>query len=204
VPVVPYGIGWPLPLQVANPCRHRYGVPVNWRFWLTAVMAVSTLMTVGGCAVTVAGTPQRVTENAAAAERGYGYADERCGLLSDATVREIVGGERALRPYSGAVCQYIVTRHSAIVDVTYSWFEAGSLDRELALAKTNKAQVSNMVIQRREAFIARRSVTGTSCSATAATNPGVASWWVQTRGDAGIDSCRVAQALLDKTLSSEL
>jgi hypothetical protein len=176
---------------------------VNWRFLAVAVI-VWTLMTVVGCSVTVAGTAQRVTDDAAVSEHGYGYANDRCGLLSDITVQGIVGGERVLRPYSGAVCQYVLMRQSTFVDVTYSWFETGSLDRERMLAQTNKAQITDIVIQRRQAFLARRSETGNACSATAATNPGVAGWWVQTRGDAGIDPCHVAQALLDKTLSSDL
>ena len=161
-----------------------------------------TLMTVVGCSVTVAGTPQRVTD-AAPSERGYGYANDRCGLLSDVTVQGIVGGDRVLRPYSGAVCQYIVTRQSTFVDVVYSWFESGSLERERGVAQANKAQITEIVIQRRQGFIARRP-DGDACSVTAATNPGVASWWVQARSDAGIDPCHVAQALLDKTLSTEL
>jgi hypothetical protein len=164
-------------------------------------MGVSTLMT--GCSVTVAGTPQRVTE-AAASEHGYGYANERCGLLSDVTVQGIVGSDKLVRPYSGAVCQYVLTRHSTFVDVVYSWFETGTLERERTLAQTHKAQITDLVVQRRQAFVARGAVTGNGCSAAAATNPGVATWWVQTRGDAGIDPCRVAQALLDKTLSADL
>jgi hypothetical protein len=174
---------------------------VNWRFFAAAVM---TLMTVAGCSATVAGTPQRATESAASSEHEYGYADERCGLLSDITVQGIVGADKVLRPYSGAVCQYVLTRHSTFVDVVYSWFETGSLERERTMARTNKAQVTDVVIQRREGFVARRPVTDNACSATATTNPGVATWWVQARGDAGVDPCRVAQALLDKTLSSDL
>jgi len=162
------------------------------------------VMTVAGCSVTVAGTPQRVTDDAARSEHEYGYAADRCGMLSDVTVQGIVGGDKLLRPYSGAVCQYVLVRHSTFIDVTYSWFETGSLERERKMAQTNTAQITDMVVQRREGFIARSSVTGNACSATATTNPGVATWWVQTRGDAGIEPCRVAQALLDKTLSSDL
>jgi len=52
--------------------------------------------------------------------------------------------------------------------------------------------------------LARRSVTGNACSATADTNPGVASWWVQVRADEPLDPCQMAQTLLSKTLSSEM
>ncbi|HUM00612.1 MAG TPA: DUF3558 family protein, partial [Mycobacterium sp.] len=107
-------------------------------------------------------------------------------------------------PYSGAVCQYVLRRQSTIIDLTYSWFETGSLERERDLAESNKAQITDAVVERHQAFLARRSVTGNGCSATAATNPGVASWWVQIRGDAPTDPCQVAQTLLSKTLSSDM
>ena len=109
--------------------------------------------------------------------------------MQDITVQQIVGADKVVRPYSGAVCQYILTKQSTVIDLTYSWFETGSLDRERELAGANKAQITDVVVERHQAFLARRAVTGNACSATAATNPGVASWWVQIRGEA-TDPCQ--------------
>lgn len=167
-------------------------------------MVVSALMTAVGCSRTVTGSAQRAVDAPTASSRGYGYTDDRCGLLHDSTVQEIVGADELVRPYSGAVCQYVLTRQSTVIDLTYSWFETGSLERERDLAESNKAQITDAVVERHQAFLARRSVTGNGCSATAATNPGVASWWVQIRGDAPTDPCQVAQTLLSKTLSSDM
>jgi hypothetical protein len=171
---------------------------------LIAVMVVSTLMTGVGCSHTVTGAAKRASHDDGAAERGYGYAADRCGLLQDNSIQEIVGADDLVRPYSGAVCQYVLTRESTLIDLTYSWFATGSLDRERALAQSNKAQISDVVVESHQAFLARRSVTGNACSATAGTNPGVASWWVQFRGDSSADPCQVAQKLLAKTLSSDM
>lgn len=167
-------------------------------------MVVTVLMAVVGCSHSVSGTAERVTHDGSASERGYGYTDDRCGRLQDISIQEIAAADGLVRPYSGAVCQYLLTRGSTTVDLTYSWFETGTLDRERGVAQANNAQISDVSVERHQAFLARRSVTGNACSATAATNPGVASWWVQFRGDSSNDPCQIAQILLAKTLSSDL
>jgi hypothetical protein len=167
-------------------------------------MVVAAAMTIAACTHTVAGTAQRAVHQEAGSARGYGYINDRCGLLHDSTVRDIAGADEIVRPYSGAVCQYVLMRQSTTIDITFSWFEAGSLDRERGLAQAKKAQITEVVVERHQAFLARRSVTGNACAATAATNPGVASWWVQVRGDAPTDPCQVAQTLLSKTLAADL
>lgn len=167
-------------------------------------MVASAAMTVVGCSRTVTGSPQRVVESATTTARGYGYTDDRCGLLHDSAVQEIVGADDLVRPYSGAVCQYVLMRQSTTVDLTFSWFETGSFDRERELAESHAAQITDVVVERRRAFLARRSVTGSACAATADTAPGVASWWVQFRGDSPADPCQVAQTLLSRTLSSDM
>lgn len=157
-----------------------------------------------GCSHTVTGTAQRATHDETISERGYGYTADRCGLLGDNSIQQIVDADELIRPYSGAVCQFVLTKQSSFIDLTYSWFETGSLDRERQLAQANKAQISDVVVEGHQAFLARRSVTGNACSATAATKPGVASWWVQLRGGSSTDPCQIAQKLLAKTLSSDM
>jgi hypothetical protein len=170
----------------------------------TPVMVAASAMTIAGCTQIVAGTAQRAMHDEAGWARGYGYINDRCGLLHDSTVRDIAGADEIARPYSGAVCQYVLMRQSTALDITFSWFETGSLDRERGLAQSKKAQITELVIERHQALLARRSVTGNACAGTAATNPGVASWWVQVRGDAPIDPCQLAQTLLSKTLAADL
>jgi hypothetical protein len=178
--------------------------PMSWHGLAVAVVVVSTPTAMVACTETVDGTAQRDTQTEGGSSRGYGYAENRCGLLLDTTVQEIIGADKVVRPYSGAVCQYVMSRHSAVVDVTFSWFGTGTLERERAVAEQKHAEISDIVVQRHQGFLARRSVTGNACSATAATNPGVVSWWVQVRGDAAADPCADAQSLLFKTLTSEL
>jgi hypothetical protein len=176
---------------------------MNWRgLAIAAVVALAPVA--AACTQMVNGTAQRGLEPQDRAAKGYGFAGDRCGLLLDTTIASVVGATDVVRPYSGAVCQYVMARNSSIIDATFSWFETGTLDRERALARENHAQLTDVVVQRHQAFLARRSVTGNACSATAATNPGVVSWWVQIRGDAGADPCKEAQNLLAKTLTSDM
>ena len=70
----------------------------------------------------------------------------------------------------------------ALSTSTFSWYETGSLDRERALATERGATITEKVVERHQAFLARRDTTGAACSATAAAGTGVLSWWVQFRG----------------------
>lgn len=173
-------------------------------FGSIAVAAVVAVVTVAGCAETVDGSAQRARSAVPDPDRSYGYVDDRCGLLVDETVQEILGADSLMRPYSGAVCQYVVLRGDETVDATYSWFQAGTLDRERALAAERGARVADAVVERHEAFTARRDVTGAACSVTAAAGSGVLSWWVQLRGESTGDPCGEAEELLAATLRADM
>ena len=173
-------------------------------------MAVTAMVTVAGCSHTVSGTAQRADTGSAGSDRGYGYVDDRCGLLVDKSVQDLLKADNIVRPYSGAVCQYVLSRKAGpnsapmMLDVVFSWFEFGSLDRERTVAQDRKALITDTVVERHQAFLARRDVTGAACSATAAAGSGVLSWWVQYRGENSGDPCQDAQTLLSKTLQAEL
>lgn len=177
-----------------------------------AVLAVTALVAVAGCAQTVSGNPRRARPAVPDPNRSYGYVDDRCGLLVDGTVQELIGADNVARPYSGAVCQYVLARGSgpgavappAMIDVTFAWFDTGSIDRERALASGRGANVTDKIVERHEAFLARRDTTGAACSATAAAGTGVLSWWVQFRGQHNGDPCTDAEKLLSATLRSDL
>jgi hypothetical protein len=178
---------------------------MRWRVNQVAVAAVTAVVIVAGCSSTVSGTARRAQPHVPDPNRSYGYVDDRCGLLLDASIQETLGAEHVVRPYSGAVCQYVLTRADTTIDVAFSWFETGSLDRERALAAERGATITETDVERHKAFLARRDTTGAACSATAAAGTGVLSWWVQFRGTAvGGDPCQDAEKLLSATLQSDL
>jgi uncharacterized protein DUF3558 len=168
------------------------------------VLVVTAVVTVTACSQTVSGSAERARPETPDPNRTYGYVDDRCGLLQDATIQETLHADNVVRPYSGAVCQYVLMRQSTMIDVTFSWFETGTLDRERALARERDEQVTDTVVERHEAFLARRSPTGVACAATAAAGHGVLSWWVQFRGQSTGDPCKDAEQLLSGTLSADM
>jgi hypothetical protein len=172
-----------------------------------AITAAAVSVLAAACSHDVDGTARRAHPTAPDPDRDYGYTDNRCGLLTDGTIEQTLGGHDISRPYSGAVCQFVMSRDDGVVDVTFSWFESGNLDRERAVAVERGAHVSSAEVARHDAFTARRDVTGAACSATAAGGAGVLSWWVQYRGQlggSGGDPCVAAQKLLDATLTSDM
>lgn len=177
---------------------------MRWRVKPVAVVAVTAVVTVAGCSQTVSGTARRAQPGVPDPNRSYGYVDDRCGLLVDSSIQEVMGADDVVRPYSGAVCQYVLPRGEAMIDVTFSWFETGSIDRERALASERGATVTEKVLERHQAFLARRDTTGAACSATAAAGTGVLSWWVQLRGQTTGDPCKDAEKLLSATLQSDM
>ena len=177
---------------------------MRWRVNPATVVAVTAVVTVAGCSQTVSGTARRAQSAVPDPNRSYGYVDDRCGLLVDGSIQQTVGADHIVRPYSGAVCQYVLSRGSAIVDVTFSWYETGTLDRERALATERGATITEKVVERHQAFLARRDTTGAACSATAAAGTGVLSWWVQYRGQPSGDPCKDAEKLLTATLQSDM
>ena len=177
---------------------------MRWRVNPVAVVAVTAVVAAAGCSHTVSGTARRAQSAVPDPNRSYGYVDDRCGLLVDGSIQQTIGADHIVRPYSGAVCQYVLARGSAMVDVTFSWYESGSLDRERVLATERGATITEKVVERHEAFLARRDTTGAACSATAAAGTGVLSWWVQFRGQPNGDPCQDAEKLLTATLQSDM
>ena len=68
-------------------------------------------------------------------------------MLVDSAIQQTIGADQIARPYSGAVCQYVLARGlgpdvgaatpAVMIDVTFAWYETGSLDRERSLAITS-------------------------------------------------------------------
>lgn len=166
--------------------------------------AVTVAVVAVGCTQTVSGDAERTRPDEPDSDRSYGYLDERCGLLQDETVQQLLDADTVTRSYSGAVCQYVLSTRGGLIDVVYTWFESGTLDRERNLADSRGATVTETVIGRRPAFFAQRPDNPAACAATAAAGSGVLSWWVQYRPAAGEDVCGTAEVLLSATLSGDM
>lgn len=161
------------------------------------------VVAVAACSQTVGGTAEQARPGVPDPNRSYGYVDDRCGLLHDDTIKELIGASSLVRPFSGAVCQYLLTAGEGLVDVVFSWFDTGSFERERAVAGGRGSRITDKTIDRHTAFLAQRPDNPNACSATAAAGSGVLTWWVQFRPHAG-DPCAAAAKLLSATLSADL
>jgi hypothetical protein len=168
-----------------------------------AAATVAAAVTVG-CSQTVTGDAQRARPSVPDPDRSYGYVDDRCGLLTDDSIKQALGAESVVRPYSGAVCQYVLAKKTGLIDVVFSWFETGSLDRERGLAAQRGATITDADVERHPAFLAEVRGDHPACSATAAAGTGVLTWWVQFRPTTDEQPCPAAKKLLAATLSSDL
>ena len=99
---------------------------MRWRFAKLAAVAVTMTVTVAACAQTVDGAAQRAQPGVPDPERSFGYVDDSCGLLLDTTIQDALHADSIVRPYSGAVCQYVLVRQDGLIDVVFSWFETGN------------------------------------------------------------------------------
>ncbi|GAB7072026.1 DUF3558 domain-containing protein [Mycobacterium hodleri] len=167
-----------------------------------AVAATAVVVVVAACSHTVAGVAERAHATVPNPDRSYGFVDDRCGLLHDEDLRKLQGAATMVKPFSGAVCQYVLSTDAGVVDVVFTWFERGSVDRERDVAAGRGARLQDKTVVRHPAFLAQRPSTPNACAATAAAGPGVLTWWVQFRQSLG-DACADAETLLTATLSAD-
>ncbi|MEU0495255.1 DUF3558 domain-containing protein [Mycobacterium sp. NPDC006124] len=169
---------------------------------VAAVVAVGlATLAVVACTRTVGGVAERARPAVPNPTRSYGFVDDRCGLLDDETLRGLLGASIVVKPFSGAVCQYVLTTDAGVVDVVFTWFEHGSIERERDVAVGRGARLREEIVVRHQAFVAQRPAAPNACAATAAAGTGVLTWWVQFRQSTG-DACGDAKALLTATLSA--
>ena len=168
-----------------------------------AFAAVIAVVAATACSQTVGGTAERTRPRVPDPDRSFGYVDKRCGLLHDETIQQLLDAESIVKPFSGAVCQYVLTTEEGLVDIVFSWFETGSFDRERDVAADRGSRITDNDVERHPAFVAQRPDNPNACAATAGAGPGVLTWWVQFR-PAADDPCEAAQKLLSATLSADL
>lgn len=168
-----------------------------------AFAAVIAVAAVAACTQSVGGTAERSRPRVPDSDRSFGYVDGRCGLLHDDSIQRLLGAKTIVKPYSGAVCQYVLTTDEGLADVVFSGFDKGSFDRERDLAAERGSRITHEYVERHPAFVAQRPDNPKACAATAGAGSGVLTWWVQFRPRAD-DPCGAAAKLLSATLLADL
>jgi hypothetical protein len=164
---------------------------------------MTAMVAVAACSQTVGGSAERAGPAVPGPDRSYGYVADRCGLLHDDEVRDLLRATSVVKPFSGAVCQYVLATEKGLIDVVFSWFETGTAARVRGVAAEGGARIVDRLVDRHPAFLAQHPDTPNACAATAGAGTGVLTWWVQFR-PAADDPCAAAENLLSATLSAAL
>ena len=128
---------------------------------------------------------------------------QECQTVSLDQIAEVVGGNSASQSFYGAICRFTVGGQVGSVEVTFNWFESGSLEGERTALEKLGYDFSDVSVQSWKAVQAQPPNDPDSCGVTArAPDAGVVGWWVQYRpGSAHPDPCTTAIDLLKLTLN---
>lgn len=163
-----------------------------------SAVALTTTLSVAGCAATVPGTPFAEGKSRTGDSAQFDKLLRECEAVPNEKIAETVGGESIDQYFYGAVCMWTVAGPSGAVDVTFGWFETNTLQREKAIAEQIGYAVESTTIAGTSAFVARRPGESATCGVTAAYS-GVVTWWVQQLSGAG-DPCDAASKLAELAL----
>ncbi|MFI6867802.1 DUF3558 domain-containing protein [Nocardia sp. NPDC050406] len=133
----------------------------------------------------------------AAAQQHFDKLLRECEAVPDDVIVETVGGSGWPNQYfHGAVCMWRMNGPTGDIDVTFGWFENGSVRAEEKTARTLGYEIAVTTVEGTTGFSQRRPGTPPTCAVTAPYS-GVITWWVQ---GGSADSCETARRLMESTL----
>ncbi|NNH74651.1 DUF3558 domain-containing protein [Nocardia uniformis] len=158
--------------------------------YLAAAFAVGALGAAAGCG----SEPEAPS---AAPPKQFELLLRECEAVADDVIAETVGGfGRPHRYFHGAVCMWRINSPAGSVDLTFGWFEDGSVRSEERTARALGYEITPTKAEGTTGFAQRRPGTPPTCGLTAP-YAGVITWWVQ-GGPA--DPCETARQLMELTL----
>lgn len=154
---------------------------------LAALFAVGAL---GACG-TQTDTPT------SAAPKQFDKLLRECEAVGDDVIVETVGGSGwPFQYFHGAVCMWRINSSAGSIDVTFGWFENGSVRAEERTAHSLGYEIAPVTVEGTTGFSQRRPGTPPTCALTAPYS-GVITWWVQ---GGSADPCETASQLMKLTL----
>lgn len=175
--------------------------PRGLRVGLAAVALAATL---AGCSV--GGTAVPVGSGGGGNQQGNVNTDQfdkltlECQMVPALQIAKIVGGDSAQGTFNGAICRWIVGG-AVSANVTFNWFEWGSLTAEKDTAKKLGYTTENVKVASQAAFTQRDPKRPAVCGVTTrAPSGGVYTWWVEPRGATASDPCTAPTKLMELLL----
>jgi hypothetical protein len=128
---------------------------------------------------------------------------KECDVLTNSVLAKTVGANPLdiQSTFVGAVCRWqAMNQSTGLIDITRFWFERGTFDQEVAVAKHLKYQITNKSIAGVRSIIMKPNDPNGSCG-VASDAAGVVGWWINPQSP-GADACEMATKLMDMTLAT--
>ncbi|SIS14425.1 DUF3558 domain-containing protein [Williamsia sterculiae] len=160
-----------------------------------------------GCTRTVDGDPVAVGGSGGGQAQGNVDTDQfdrlllECSLVKPEQIAQIVGGSGAESTFNGAICRWLVAG-AVTADVTFNWFENGTMQVEKDTAKRLGYTTENVRVASQAAFTQRDPNRPAACAVTAKSpDRGIYTWWVEPRTTAATgDPCEAPTKLMELVL----
>ncbi|WP_438686526.1 DUF3558 domain-containing protein [Segniliparus sp.] len=128
-----------------------------------------------------------------------------CELLNQQEMLDALGMKSRVSVFNGAVCRWNVIGGGDPLEVTFYWFETGTLDREKETLEFLKYDSQWRDFDGQKGIIAHPANDTSVCGTVAKSqSKGVIGWWVQPAFSTGGDSCDKAVKLMEKSLNTRV
>ncbi|ADG99135.1 lipoprotein LprC [Segniliparus rotundus DSM 44985] len=126
-----------------------------------------------------------------------------CELINEKEMLDVLGMKARFQTFNGAVCRWNVMGGSSALEVTFYWFETGTLDREKETLDFLKYDNQWRDFDGSKGIIAHPAGDASICGSVAKSQTeGIIGWWVQPVFGSGGDSCDSATKLMIKALNT--
>lgn len=166
---------------------------------LAAALALVGVLA-SGCGGARGGGPTNTTVRKQAPD-AFDNLMHECELLNQQEMLDALGMKSRVSVFNGAVCRWNVIGGGVPLEVTFYWFETGSLDREKETLEFLKYDSQWRDFDGQKGIVAHPQGDPSVCGAVSnAESAGVIGWWVQPAFGGGGDNCDKATKLMIKSL----
>ncbi|MGL4306075.1 MAG: DUF3558 domain-containing protein [Mycobacteriaceae bacterium] len=179
-----------------------YEKKLSRKLWPVVSLALLLPMIVS-CSQIIDGTAIAVgVEAESSVLNPYGYKDGQCGPLEDSALSKALEVDGIQQQFSGAICYWVLSGVFGVLDLSYSFYEAGDADREHQVAAQLGESITEGSIGGRPGFFTTSAGLGAACGLTVEAGSGVLTWWLQYRDAGTPDACVSVKTLGELTVAT--
>ena len=165
-----------------------------------AVLALAAALASGCGGGAAGGGPTNTTVRQQDAD-AFDNLMHECELLNQQEMLDALGMKGRVSVFNGAVCRWNVIGGGDPLEVTFYWFETGSLEREKETLEFLKYDSQWRDFDGQKGIVAHPAGDSSVCGTVSnAESKGIIGWWVQPVFGGGGDTCDKATKLMIKSL----